>query len=107
MLLKKNESLLLKKLYDAGAGSIGNYKECSFITTGKGTFKGNEKSNPNLGTKGEKTEVDEIQINLIFDFSSQTKILHTLFEAHSYEEVAYEVFSLENENQTYRNGKSR
>ena len=97
----KNEApMLLKKLYDAGAGKIGNYKECSFITTGKGTFKGNEKSNPNLGTKGEKTEVDEIQINLIFDFSSQQKILHTLFEAHSYEEVAYEVFSLENKNQT-------
>ena len=97
----KNEApMLLKKLYDAGAGKIGNYKECSFITTGKGTFKGNEKSNPNLGTKGEKTEVDEIQINLIFDFSSQQKILDTLFEAHSYEEVAYEVFSLENKNQT-------
>ena len=97
----KNEApMLLKKLYDAGAGKIGNYKECSFITTGKGTFRGNEKSNPNLGIKGEKTEVEEIQINLVFDLSSQQKILHTLFEAHSYEEVAYEVFSLENKNQT-------
>ena len=97
----KNEaSILLEKLYEAGAGKIGNYKECSFITTGKGTFKGNEDSNPNLGIKGEKTEVDEVQINLIFDFNSQQKILHTLFEAHSYEEVAYEVFSLENINQT-------
>ena len=97
----KNEApTLLEKLYDAGAGKIGNYKECSFITTGKGTFKGNQDSNPNLGIKGKKTEVDEVQINLIFEFSSQQKILHTLFEAHSYEEVAYEVFSLENKNQT-------
>lgn len=97
----KNEApVLLEKLYDAGAGKIGNYKECSFITTGKGTFKGNEDSNPNVGIKGEKTEVDEVQINLIFEFQSQQKILNTLFEAHSYEEVAYEVFSLENKNQT-------
>ena len=97
----KNEApILLEKLYEAGAGKIGNYKECSFITTGKGTFKGNKDSNPNLGIKGEKTEVDEVQINLIFDFSSQQKILNTLFEVHSYEEVAYEVFSLENKNQT-------
>ena len=97
----KNEApVLLEKLYEAGAGKIGNYKECSFITTGKGTFKGNEDSNPNVGIKGEKTEVDEVQINLIFEFHSQQKILNTLFEAHSYEEVAYEVFSLENKNQT-------
>ena len=97
----KNEApVLLEKLYEAGAGKIGNYKECSFITTGKGTFKGNEDSNPNIGIKGEKTEVDEVQINLIFEFHSQQKILNTLFEAHSYEEVAYEVFSLENKNQT-------
>ena len=97
----KNEApVLLEKLYEAGAGKIGNYKECSFITTGKGTFKGNENSNPNVGIKGEKTEVDEVQINLIFEFHSLQKILNTLFEAHSYEEVAYEVFSLENKNQT-------
>jgi len=97
----KNEApMLLEKLYEAGAGKIGNYKECSFIATGKGTFKGNEDSNPNLGIKGEKTEVDEVQINLIFDFNYQQKILDTLFEAHSYEEVAYELFSLENKNQT-------
>ena len=97
----ENEApVLLEKLYDAGAGKIGNYKECSFISTGKGTFKGNEDSNPNVGIKGEKTEVDEVQINLIFEFHSQQKILNTLFETHSYEEVAYEVFSLENKNQT-------
>ena len=97
----KNEApVLLEKLYEAGAGKIGNYKECSFISSGKGTFKGNENSNPNLGVKGEKTEVDEVQINLIFELHSQQKILHTLFETHPYEEVAYEVFSLENKNQT-------
>ena len=96
----KNEAtMLLEKLYEAGAGKIGNYKECSFVTKGKGTFKGNERSNPNLGTKGETIEVDEVQINLIFDFSFQQKILNTLFEAHPYEEVAYEVSSLENKNQ--------
>ena len=99
--------MLLEKLYDAGAGKIGNYKECSFITTGKGTFKGNEDSNPNLGIKGKKTEVDEIQINLIFDFSSNKKILHTLFEAHSVKKLRICILSLENKNQTIGMGRSR
>ena len=96
---KDKVSLLLKNLYKAGAGSIGNYDECSFTSTGTGTFKGNEKSNPKLGERGKKTVTDEVQINLIFEFHKQTKILQALFKFHPYEEVAYEVFKLKNENQ--------
>ena len=96
---KDKVSLLLENLYKAGAGSIGNYDECSFSSIGMGTFKGNQKSNPKVGERGKKTVTDEVQINLIFEFHKQTEILQALFKFHPYEEVAYEVFKLKNENQ--------
>lgn len=96
---KDKVSLLMENLHKAGAGSIGNYDECSFTSTGTGTFKGNQKSNPKLGERGKKTVTDEVQINLIFEFHKQTEILQALFKFHPYEEVAYEVFKLKNENQ--------
>ena len=96
---KDKVPLLLENLYKAGAGSIGNYDECSFTSIGMGTFKGNQKSKPKLGERGKKTVTDEVQINLIFEFHKQTEILQALFKFHPYEEVAYEVFKLKNENQ--------
>ena len=97
---KDDTPALLEKLYEAGAGAIGNYNECSFTSIGKGTYKGNENSNPRVGQKGKRTEVEEIQLNLIFQRHLQQKIIQTLFNNHPYEEVAYEVFTLENKNQT-------
>ena len=97
---KNDAANLLDKLYEAGAGAIGNYDECSFSSLGKGSFKGNQNSNPSLGEKGKRTEVDELQLNLIFELHAQQKILQALFEYHPYEEGAYEIYALENKNQT-------
>jgi dinuclear metal center YbgI/SA1388 family protein len=86
-------------LFQAGGGSIGNYDFCSFNIEGIGTFNGNEKSNPTLGEPGKTQFEEEIQINLTFSSHLETKILKALFESHPYEEVAYEVETLENNDQ--------
>ncbi|MDR5591071.1 Nif3-like dinuclear metal center hexameric protein [Christiangramia sp. SM2212] len=86
-------------LFKAGAGSIGNYDHCSFNITGKGSFKGNEDSNPVKGERGKVHFEDETQIGITYPAHLESKILNSLFEAHPYEEVAYEVISLENKNQ--------
>jgi dinuclear metal center YbgI/SA1388 family protein len=86
-------------LFQAGGGSIGNYNFCSFNIEGIGTFNGNEKSNPTLGEPGKTQFEEEIQINLTFSSHLETKILKALFESHPYEEVAYEVETLENNDQ--------
>ncbi len=86
-------------LFTAGAGSIGNYENCSFNIEGKGSFKGNEASNPVKGKKGEIHFEDETQIGITFAKHLQKTILKALFEAHPYEEVAYEITTLENQNQ--------
>lgn len=91
-------------LFKAGAGTMGEYSECSFSATGKGTFRGSELSNPQVGIKGERTELKEERIELVFPAFIETKVLNALKVAHPYEEVAYGIFALENQNQFVGSG---
>jgi dinuclear metal center YbgI/SA1388 family protein len=88
-----------ESLFDAGGGTIGNYENCSFNVAGKGSFKGNDASNPVKGKKGEIHFEEEVQIGITFAKHQQGNILKALFETHPYEEVAYEITTLENSNQ--------
>jgi dinuclear metal center YbgI/SA1388 family protein len=83
-------------LFDCGAGNIGHYSHCSFNMKGEGTYLGNEKANPLIGTKGKLERVGEIFISVIFEKHCEAKILETLIETHPYEEVAYDIVSLDN-----------
>ncbi len=93
-------SKLREALFNAGAGNIGAYEECSFSTEGLGTFKGNKASNPVIGQPGLRHIEPETQINITFEKQQQSAILKALFTHHPYEEVAYEVTQLENKLQT-------
>lgn len=94
-----NADKLRNALFDAGAGSIGNYECCSFNSKGIGTFMGNENSNPEYGDRFEFVETEEVKIEVTFEKHLQSKILSTLFKNHVYEEVAYEIYKLENQHQ--------
>ncbi len=96
---KKDAEALRKKLFEAGAGSIGNYKNCSFNVEGAGSFKAMENANPTIGKIGETHYENEIQIGVTFPQHLEGKILKTLFDHHPYEEVAYEVITLNNAHQ--------
>ena len=96
--LKKADQLR-KALFKAGAGNIGNYDHCSFNIDGKGTYKGNELSNPTIGKKEELHTEDETCISVTFQKHMESQILDSLFKNHPYEEVAFEVTSLDNYNQ--------
>lgn len=86
-------------IFKAGGGNIGNYENCSFNVEGKGSFKGNESSNPTIGKKGEIHFEDEVQLSVTFGKHLKNNILDALFNSHPYEEVAYEITTLENHNQ--------
>ncbi|MBZ9628508.1 Nif3-like dinuclear metal center hexameric protein [Psychroflexus sp. CAK1W] len=96
---KANAEKVRNALFEAGGGSIGNYDLCSFNAKGIGTFNGNEKSNPTIGEPGKTQFEKEIQIHMTFSSHLQSRILKALFESHPYEEVAYEVETLENKDQ--------
>lgn len=97
--IPENVEKLRNALFDAGAGKIGNYDDCSFSSKGLGTYMGNEHSNPEIGERFEFVEAEEIKIEVTFEKHLQRNILKALFSNHVYEEVAYEVYSLENTHQ--------
>jgi dinuclear metal center YbgI/SA1388 family protein len=83
-------------LFAAGAGQIGNYSECSFNTTGTGTFKGGEGAQPFVGAIGKRHEEPEYRIEAVFPAVLESAILRALAAAHPYEEPAYDVLALGN-----------
>lgn len=85
-----------KSLFDAGAGAIGNYDHCSFISNGTGSFRGNQHSNPVIGEPFKEEKVEEVKLEVTFEKHLQQKILTNLFNSHPYEEVAYEIYLLDN-----------
>lgn len=83
-------------VFSAGAGNIGNYDSCGFITDGSGSFRGNENSQPFVGNKGEIHTEKEVRFETIFPAYLQGKVIEALLNSHPYEEVAYDIYSLEN-----------
>jgi dinuclear metal center YbgI/SA1388 family protein len=88
-------------LYSVGCGHIGNYDSCGFSTAGLGNFRPLKGANPTLGEKadesgvGDLEQVDEIRIETIFVDGMQTVVIETLKQAHPYEEVAYDIYPVE------------
>jgi dinuclear metal center YbgI/SA1388 family protein len=97
--IPENVEKLRNALFDAGAGKIGNYEDCSFTSQGIGTYMGNENSNPEIGERFEFVEAQETKIEVTFEKYLQSKIIKTLFSNHVYEEVAYEIYDLQNSHQ--------
>ena len=91
--------ILRNALFVAGAGNIGFYDECSFTIKGDGTFRPLEGSNPVTGTHNERENANEVLINVIFEDYKTNQILFAMKENHPYEEVAYQLITLENDNQ--------
>ena len=87
---------LRNAFFEAGAGAIGKYSECSFNTEGTGTFKPLEGSNPAIGEQGKRHEEAEMKVEVIFPAYLEQKLLETMVENHPYEEVAYDIISLGN-----------
>jgi len=88
-------------VHQAGAGIIGEYSNCSFKTSGIGTFRGSNVSNPSRGKKGVIESVEEIKLEVLVDKWKLHEVIIAMKKTHPYEEVAYDVFALKNENINY------
>lgn len=95
----ENAERLRKAMFTKGAGKIGKYDNCSFNVEGFGTYRGGEDSNPTIGKKGVLHTEKEIIIGVIFEKHLEGAILKAMFDNHPYEEVAYEITSIENKHQ--------
>lgn len=101
---KEKTETVLQALHQAGAGNIGNYKNCSFRSTGTGAFLPTGSASPAVGSINQLEKTEEDRIEVIFPIHLEAKMLSSLRAAHPYEEVAYYVTRLENENQQVGSG---
>ncbi len=81
-------------MFTAGAGQIGQYRECSYRLSGTGTFFGSEATNPTIGQKGRREEVNEWRLEVVCPEKSLSGVVAAMRAAHSYEEPAYDVYPL-------------
>ncbi len=87
---------LLEALFKSGAGNIGQYSECSFSAAGVGSFKANTGANPFVGKTGERHYENEEKIEVVFPVWLQSQVLKAMKNVHPYEEVAYDIYSMNN-----------
>ncbi|MGC9343546.1 MAG: Nif3-like dinuclear metal center hexameric protein [Bacteroidales bacterium] len=93
---RANAEEVSNAVFKEGAGVIGNYDSCSFNLEGKGSFRAGEGTNPYVGEKGEVHFEEEIRVETIMPSHLKNRVIESLIQAHPYEEVAYDVYPLEN-----------
>ena len=94
-----------KVLGQSGAGFIGNYSHCSFSTNGIGRFLPGENTDPFIGQQGQLEQVDEVRIETIVPEHLVRRTVTAMIKAHPYEEVAYDVYPVENKGEVLGLGR--
>jgi len=101
---EKDAEKVREAIWSAGAGHIGNYDRVSFNSNGTGTYRGNEFSNPVVGEKGVMMREPEQRIEIIFPSYLESAVLKALRATHPYEEIAYDLISMDNQWQNTGSG---
>jgi dinuclear metal center YbgI/SA1388 family protein len=85
---------VIDALSAAGAGAIGEYDRCAFISAGVGTFRPGQAAHPTIGVSGEITQVDETRLEMVLPRARRVPVIEALRFAHPYEEPAFDVFEM-------------
>lgn len=93
---KSHADELQNALFLAGAGKIGEYKNCSFQTDGIGTFLPSENACPVIGKHGIQERVEEVKIEVIFPKNIEKRLILEMKNTHPYEKIAYQIYILDN-----------
>lgn len=88
--------LVRQAIGSAGGGKLGKYSFCSFSTRGIGRFKPEEGAQPHIGTIGKLEEVEEERIEVTCEDAFVKDVIAVIKKVHPYEEVALDVYKLEN-----------
>ena len=92
--------IVKEALFTNGAGQVSHlYDRCSFVSSGSGSFRSLEGSDPYIGNIGEDESCDENKIEVVFPSYLKSKIIFALKKSHPYQEVAYMVTELQNDSQ--------
>ena len=93
---ESHEDAVREALGKAGAGSIGDYEYCSYTMSGRGRFRPTADANPYIGESGKMEVTEESKVEVVIRKTEKDRAIKAMIAAHPYEEVAYDVFTLEN-----------
>lgn len=99
------ETAVRNAMLDAGAGWIGNYSHCSFLTKGMGTFMPEAGTTPFNGVLGKLEYAEEYRLETIIREKQVADIVNAMLAAHPYEEVAYDLYPLVNTGEGFGLGR--
>lgn len=91
-----HEETVREAFIKAGAGTIGDYEGCSYTLSGTGRFRPTAKAKPFIGEAGEMEVTAESKVEVVVRKNEKDRVIKAMLSAHPYEEVAYDVFVLEN-----------
>lgn len=91
--------MVMQAMFTAGAGHIGDYADCSFTHEGVGSFRGLEGTNPYVGETGKRHFEKENKVEVVVPKHIKSKVINAMLAAHPYEEVAFDLYRIENANQ--------
>jgi dinuclear metal center YbgI/SA1388 family protein len=80
----------------AGGGTIGKYDQCTFQSVGTGTFRPSGQARPYIGQKGTLERVSEVRLEMVVPMPKLPSVLLAMRSAHPYEEIAFDVYALDN-----------
>ncbi len=100
-----HEDNVRRAMSAAGAGWIGNYSHCTFQASGTGTFMPQAGADPFIGEQDKLSKVAELRLETIFPASLRNRVVEAMRKAHPYEEVAYDLYALQNEGQLFGFGR--
>lgn len=100
-----HEQVVRDAICEVGAGHIGNYSNCTFNINGRGTFKPQEDSKPFIGEVGKLEETQEVKVETVVQGSILQKTISKMLKSHPYEEVAYDIYKLENKGKSVGLGR--
>ena len=89
------------EMFNAGAGNFLNYKNCSFRSDGVGTFKPSGNAKPTIGKIGQLEKVNETKLEMICYDWNLNSVLNAMRKSHPYEEIAYDIFKMENKTEEF------
>jgi len=98
---QKDVLMIKEEITENGGATIGDYDYCFFESQGKGSFRGNENTNPTIGERNKIEEVDEVKLETIVPSWNLNKVLSAIKEVHSYEEPVIDFFKIDNESSNF------
>ena len=93
---KADAQSVKKAIFATGAGSLGNYSECSFEVEGTGQFRPNSKANPAIGRSNKLEKVIELKVEILCTEENISNSVEALRKSHPYVEPAFEIIKVYN-----------